>query len=152
MRHQGRHATNTTARQSAVPPSQTDLRNDRKFLIADVFNLAKKGRYKCIETSLQVNEEKWSIFISLLSDSLVLRCGFLETMMVMTEVYRTLSIFTYSSKFLLLYCSYLCLCSTVKGHVKVRNYLLNKINFSYFSPIVSLRIPAIATPFHLSLP
>lgn len=51
----------------------------------------------------------------------------------MTRVYRDLSIFPLSSKFVLPCCFYFCLCSTVRGHVKVRNSLLMEIIFSHFS-------------------
>lgn len=50
----------------------------------------------------------------------------------MTRVYRDLSIFLLSSKFVLLY-FYFCLCSTVRGHVKIRSSLLMEIIFSHFS-------------------
>lgn len=60
------------------------------------------------------------------------RCDFLEKITAMTEVHKELSISTWSSKFILPFCFYVYLGSTVRGHVKARNYLLIEIIFSYF--------------------
>lgn len=58
---------------------------------------------------------------------------------------QKLSISTWSSKFILPYCFYVYLGSTVRGHVKTRNYLLIEIIFSYFPSFLS------RTPSHCYL-
>ena len=68
---------------------QKDIRNAKTVLVFNVFNFVKEGRYACIETSLQVNKMSTMLrshFFSI-RFSQVDRYGFLEKIMVMTEVY-----------------------------------------------------------------
>lgn len=59
MRRQGPHATNTIARQSAVPTfTDKQIKGMTRQFCFQCFQLYQKGRYECIETSLQVNEGK----------------------------------------------------------------------------------------------
>ena len=55
MWNKGFHDANK-ARQSVVPPPETEKKNDREA--SYVFTPVKEGRYGCIGTSLQVNKMK----------------------------------------------------------------------------------------------
>lgn len=110
----------------------TAVRNDRKALLSSVFNFVKQGRYERTDTSLIKGGKMFHFHLSFIRFPQDERCDFLEKITVMTEVHRELSISTWSSKFILPYCFYFYLGSTVRGHVKARNYLLIEIIFSYF--------------------
>ena len=130
MWNKGFHDANK-ARQSVVPPPETEKKNDREAYY--VFTLVKEGRYGCIETSLQVSKMKENTVFFSLGFLQVERFSFLEKIIVKTEVYRDVSASFYFSKFFLFNFN-VCLCFLVRVHIKVRNSLLLGINSSYFFP------------------
>ena len=89
MWNKGFHDANK-ARQSVVPPPETEKKNDREA--SYVFTPVKEGRYGCIGTSLQVNKMKENTIFFSLGFLQVERYSFLEKIIVKTEVYRDLSL------------------------------------------------------------
>ena len=89
MWNKGFHDANK-ARQSVVPPPETEKKNDREA--SYVFTPVKEGRYGCIGTSLQVNKMKENTIFFSLGFLQVERCSFLEKIIVKIEVYRDLSL------------------------------------------------------------
>lgn len=89
MWNKGFHDANK-ARQSVVPPPETEKKNDREA--SYVFTPVKEGRYGCIGTSLQVNKMKENTIFFSLEFLQVERYSFLEKIIVKIEVYRDLSL------------------------------------------------------------